>query len=145
MACNVNLDKTLLFLRYSLLGLVVFMLSGCASMITQGLSRDLQKGIRNQDDPAVVRAGAPAYMLMIDGQIQGKPTDRRLLLAGARLYGIYASVFVKDELRAKLLSARARDYARRAICLSRPELCKLDKKDFDGFVFATVGDENSIL
>lgn len=103
-------------------------------MIAEGLARDLQKGITNQNDPAIVRAGAPAYMLIIDGNIQNNPNDRSLLIAGARLYGTYSSVFVKDKTRAKLLSARARDYARRAICLDQAELCRTDQKDFDSFV-----------
>lgn len=122
------------FIHYSLLGVLVGILSGCASMIAEDLARDLQKGILNQDDPAIVRAGAPAYILIIDGSIQSKPTDRGLLMTGARLYGTYATVFVKDESRAKLLSARARDYAQRAICLDRAELCESGQADFDSFV-----------
>jgi hypothetical protein len=114
--------------------MLIGMLSGCASMVAEGLAHDLQKGITNQDDPAIVRAGAPAYMLMIDGNIQSNPNDRGLLMAGARLYSTYASVFVKDTTRAKLLSARARDYARRAICLERAALCRVDQNDFDSFV-----------
>ena len=130
----VNDHIRITFLRYSLLGVLIGVLSGCASMIAEDLARDLQKGILNQDDPAIVRAGAPAYILIIDGSIQSKPTDRSLLMTGARLYGTYATVFVEDKTRAKLLSARARDFARRAICLARPELCQPDQNSFDRFV-----------
>ena len=73
------------FLRYALLAVIIGMLSGCASMITEGLARDLQVGIANQNDPAIVRAGAPAYMLIIDGNIQGNPNNRAMLMAGACL------------------------------------------------------------
>jgi len=113
---------------------MISLLSGCASMIAEGLARDLQQGIANQDDPAIVRAGAPAYMLLIDGNIQNNPDERGLLLAGARLYSTYASVFVKDTQRAKLLTSRARDYAQRAICLGQGELCKAKQTSFDKFV-----------
>ncbi|WP_197722105.1 TRAP transporter TatT component family protein [Sulfuriflexus mobilis] len=128
-------DQTgITFLRYSLLGMLIGMLSGCASMIAGDLVRDLQKGIMNQDDPAIVMAGAPAYMLIIDGKIQSQPNDRELLIAGARLYGTYSSIFVQDKARAKLLSARARDYAQQAICLVREELCETGQNGFDRFV-----------
>lgn len=122
------------FLRCSLFAVMIGMLSACASMITEGLARDLQKGIANQEDPAIVKAGAPAYMLIIDGNIQSNPDDRAMLMAGARLYNTYASVFVKDTGRARLLSARARDYARRAFCLDRAERCRVDQDSFDRFV-----------
>jgi hypothetical protein len=126
----------MLFCRHCLLAILIGVLTGCASMIAEGLARDLEKGIANQDDPAIVRAGAPAYMLMIDGSIQSHPDNRQQLLAGARLYATYASVFVEDNTRAQLLSARARDYARRAMCLSRAELCKTDRNGYDKFVAA---------
>lgn len=103
-------------------------------MATQGLARSLQKGISNHDDPATVKAGAPAYMLILDGFIQDNPGDQKLLLAAARLYGIYATIFVDDPSRAKLLSRKARSYARRAICLSRDELCNKGRQSFDEFV-----------
>lgn len=120
--------------RYSLLVALISMLTACASMIAEGLARDLQKGIANQNDPAIVKAGAPAYMLLIDGNIQSNPGNRDLLLAGARLYSTYSSVFVKDETRSKLLSARAFNYAQQAVCLERPELCSTKHSEFDKFL-----------
>lgn len=119
--------------RYSVLIGLISMLTGCASMIAEGLAHDLQKGIANQNDPAIVRSGAPAYMLLIDGNIQSNPNARGLLLAGAQLYSTYSTVFVKDKARTKLLSARAREYAQRAICLGRPELCSTEFSDFSKF------------
>jgi len=144
----VNLSDLRLLLRRCLLGVLLGLLSGCASMISQGLAGDLQAGIANQDDPTIVKDGAPAYMLLIDGNIQNKPDDRGLLLAGARLYTIYASVFVEDQPRARRLTARALDYARRAICLARPALCQLHADDFNGFVASinkTQGDDIDFL
>ena len=44
-----------------------------------------------------MRDGAPAYLLMIDGLIEGDPQNEDLLLAGAKLYGSYTSAFVDDE------------------------------------------------
>ena len=128
-----NCYRLIILFRYSVLVGLISILAGCASMIAEGLARDLQKGIANQNDPAIVIAGAPAYMLLIDGNIQSNPNERGLLLAGAQLYSTYSTVFVKDKARSKLLSARAREYAQRAICLGRPELCSTEFSDFSKF------------
>ena len=114
--------------------LVSLMLSACASMATQGLADNLGQAILNQDDPATVKEGAPAYLLILDGFIQDSPDDPALLMAGARLYGAYAAVFVEDPDRAKRMTAKARDYARRALCLREVGFCELEDKPFDDFV-----------
>lgn len=110
----------------SVIGLLVIVLSACASLIdtaTARLSENLATAILNQDDPATVRDGAPAYLLMSDAQIQGAPNNAPLLLAGARLYSAYASAFVTDQARAQRLAGKALDYARQALCLKLREVC----------------------
>lgn len=103
-------------------------------MVTEGLARNLNYAIINQDDPATVKAGAPAYMLMLDGLIHGDPENQGLLIAGARLYGTYATVFVADNKRARRLSGKAMDYARRAMCQRKSELCTKSHQPYDEFV-----------
>ncbi len=106
--------------------LFLLLLSGCASLIGSATSRmaeDITLAILNQDDPATVRDGAPAYLLMIDGLIEGDPDNTGLLLAGARLYGSYAGAFAEDEDRARRLSQKALHYARRALCEEDAALC----------------------
>lgn len=112
---------------------------------TQELAGDLTSAILNQDDPATVRDGAPAYLLMIDGLIEGDPNSSSLLLTGAQLYGAYASAFVEDEARSKRLAARALDYGRRALCLRRSDLCAAIGEPFDAFAAALVGTGGSDL
>jgi hypothetical protein len=92
---------------------------GCAALVgraTARLADDLEAALLDQDDPATVRDGAPAFLLMLDGLIEGDPDDPALLLSGASLYGSYAGAFVEDPVRARRLTARALDYARRAAC-----------------------------
>ncbi len=120
-------------LRTVLLVLVGLTLAACASMATRGLADNLSQAILNQDDPETVKEGAPAYLLILDGFIQDSPDDPALLIAGARLYGAYAAVFVEDPERAKRMTARARDYARRALCLRREKFCELEHRPFDQF------------
>jgi hypothetical protein len=97
--------------------------TGCASLATQRMAGNLNQAILNHNDPDTVKAGAPAYMLMLDGFIQDSPDDPSLLIAGARLYSTYAGVFVEDEARARRLADTALGYASRAICLRRTMLC----------------------
>src|SRR5512139_3845299 len=102
--------------RLVFLLVVGLLLNGCASMVGERLAGSLGQGILNQDDPKTVEAGAPAYLLLIDGMIQDDPENGALLRAGADLYGAYSSVFVEDAERARRMAAKARDYSRRAFC-----------------------------
>ena len=111
-------------------------LVGCAALIRPATSRyaeDLSAAILDQNDPPTVRDGAPAYLLAVDGMIQGAPDDAGLLLTGARLYGAYASAFVEDPARARRLSDRAFGHPRRALCNQNPTVCEAVDRPFDDF------------
>ena len=118
-------------------------LPGCVS-VPGGLSRGIVQAISNQDDPATVRDGAPAYLLMIDGFVEDDPANQRMLIAGARLYGSYAAVFAGDQERARRLATRARSYGRRALCGDYPRLCEGEHRPHEEFVrlLGTVGDND---
>ncbi len=111
-----------------ILSITIFLLTltGCASLVssaTSNMADDITLAILNQNDPQTVREGAPAYLLMIDGLIEGDPENSRLLRAGSRLYGSYASAFVDDEARARRLAGKSLAYARRALCLEVKAVC----------------------
>jgi len=103
--------------------LILFMLAGCVSMPTDRLADNLSHAMLNQTDPEIVRAGAPAYLLLIDSLIEDAPHDSNLLLAGARLYGAYGAGLISDPLRQKGLARKSLDYASRGLCTTRPEIC----------------------
>ncbi len=114
-----------------ILGLLLLLsLSGCTSMITSRLGNNLSSAILNQDDPETVKAGAPAYLLLIDSLIEGSPQDVQLLIAGAKLYSVYTAVFVEDAERARRMSTKAKGYARRAVCLRYDLFCTVDQGAF---------------
>jgi hypothetical protein len=120
--------------RLNLIALCLLSLSGCASMISSATSQmadNINLAIRNQDDPQTVRDGAPAYMLMIDGLIEGDPENEDLLLAGSKLYGSYTSAFVVDPARAQRLADKSLAYARRALCLDLPAVCQASGEKLD--------------
>jgi hypothetical protein len=58
---------------------------------------DVAKASASQTDVNLVRQGLPAYLMLVDGLIESHPQERRLLLAGAEVYGSYAIAFHDPE------------------------------------------------
>jgi hypothetical protein len=133
-----------LFYRLLILLLGVY-LSGCASMATDRLANNLSLAMLNQNDPEIVRSGAPAYLLLLDSLIAQDPDDQGLLFAGARLYGAYAGGLVTDADRQQRLTDKALDYARRGLCPETPALCMALNQPFENVAKAlTETDEDEI-
>jgi hypothetical protein len=107
--------------------LPILWLSGCAGLLTPATNRmadNLGTAILDQNDPATVREGAPAYLLMLDGLVEGDPDSVHLRLGAARLYSAYATAFVEDPERARRLAQRGLDHARHALCLDLARVCE---------------------
>lgn len=114
-------------------------LSGCASLVQRAgdrFARNLGDAVLEQDDPATVRDGLPAYLLLLDAMVQGDPQSPGALRAGAAMYSAYAGSFVADPARAARLARRANDYARRATCIDLAELCAALDRPHDEFLAA---------
>jgi hypothetical protein len=123
--------------RFSMIVFMSAFLAGCASMVASaggGLAGNLSIAIMNQDDPELVRDGAPAYLLMLDSFVEGAPDNEASLRAAAELYSAYGVVFVDDPVRARKLTTRGRDYGRRALCASAEEACGAWDLPYDAFV-----------
>jgi hypothetical protein len=111
-------------------------LASCAGMVAtagSGMAKNLNNAIMNQDDPELVRDGAPAYLLMLDSFVEGSPENIEALSAAAQLYAAYGVIFVDDPLRARKLTARAREYGRRALCSADSGVCGIWDEEFEGF------------
>jgi hypothetical protein len=117
-------------------------LSSCAIVVSSaatGLAENLSTAILNQDDPEIVRAGAPSYLLLLDSFVEGSPDDPDILSAGATLYATYGAVFAEDEVRASRLTSRARRYALRAMCEIYEPACGWPDANYDEFVASLDG------
>jgi len=128
-----------IFRRCLFLALSAFAVAGCASMMAtagSGLAGNLNVAIMNQDDPELVRDGAPAYLLMLDSFVEGAPENEAVLSAAAELYSAYGVVFVDDPVRARKLTSRGRSYGQRALCAANDKACGIWDMTFDDFVFA---------
>ena len=126
------------FLIRCCLGLAACLLvTGCASVMTvagAGLAGNLSTAILNQDDPELVRDGAPAYLLMLDSFVEGSPDNEAVLSAAADLYAAYGVVFVEDPVRARKLTLRARSYGQRALCSADKRACGIWDLPYEEFV-----------
>ena len=69
-----------------ILGLSLISCSSIISSATNKMAKNLSSAITNNDDLATVKAGAPAYLLMLDSFIEGDPEDSSMLLSASKLY-----------------------------------------------------------
>lgn len=123
-------------MKVCLIIIIATLLGGCASLVSQatsGLADNLGVAILNQDDPATVRDGAPAYLLMLDSFVHGSPDNPDTLMAAAELYAAYGVLFAEDASRANRLTARARDYGERALCATNRDGCAIAELPFAAY------------
>ena len=128
-------------LSLSLLG------SGCATLVsnaTQSFADDLSAVILNSEDPALVRDGAPAFLLLLDGLLGEDPQDAGLLASASSLNASYATAFVTDPVRQTLFANKAFDYALLAACKGLKNACGVRDREFDEFEgwVATLADKD---
>ena len=104
--------------------LLAFALGGCGSM-AQRLAGNLSAAMMDNDDPAVVEAGSPSYLLLLDALVRQDPKNAGVRQAAAGLNSAYAGAFVKDPRRAAALTEKALNYASEALCLQHDEFCNV--------------------
>lgn len=123
-----------------LLAVAATALPGCASLVGSvagdvagDMADDLGSAILDNRDVAMVRDGAPAYLILIDGLIARDPQNADLLGQGAQLNSAYAAAFVTDPERNDILNDKALDLAERAVCVGLSNGCGLRARDFDAY------------
>ncbi len=127
--------------RYLVLLIACWPLAGCTVIVSNaanGFAENLSAAVLNQNDPELVRDGAPSYLLLLDSLLEGNPENPAILSAAATLYATYGSVFANDPERAARLTDRARTYSSRAICNSYAPSCAWNGMLFEDFE-ATLG------
>ena len=131
------IKKTNKFIAKSVLLIVnLNFIIACApivSNITDNLARNLSDAVLNQEDPKIVRDGAPAYLLLLDSLVAGNPENPVILSSASDLYTSYSAIFVNDANRSKILSKRALKYSKKALCISYEDSCNWDDYSFDDF------------
>ena len=97
--------------------------STLVSSVTQSFAEDLSAAILDNEDLDMVKDGAPAYLILLDGLVSNSPDDHVLLRQSAVLHSAYAGAFVDDPDRAKLLALKAKKLAMKAGCVSLKGAC----------------------
>ena len=112
-------------------------LFSCAQIVEkplQSFSDNLAAAVLDQNDPELVREGAPTFLLLMDGLIRQSPENPALRSAAAQLYSLYNAAFVDDPERSKKLATSAFNHGSQAYCLSvKIKNCDLNKTNFDDF------------
>ncbi len=107
---------------------LALVLGGCSSLVEKSGSRfaaNLSAAVLNNNDPAIVEAGTPTYLLLLDALALQEPESPAIRQAAATLNSAYAGAFVKDPVRAAALTSKARDYALEALCIEHESLCQV--------------------
>lgn len=135
---------------------LVWMLAGCSSLLesrASGFAAGFTAAIQDNDDPAIVEQGLPAYLLLLDAVVNGNPQGPTLWQAAASLNAVYAGAFIHEPERSRLMNDKAMKYGFKALCLREKTLCDpralsvdqlrtiiggFDKKDA-GVLFAAAG------
>lgn len=139
--------------RLAVATIVLLLLTSCATVVrkaSDSLAENLGAAVLNSEDPATVRDGLPAYLLLLDGlvagQTPGESGNAPVLLAAAKLNSAYAGNFTGDDKpRAKRLAKKSFNYATRAACLQDKPLCASIEGDPDQFAKVVAADTNTEL
>lgn len=118
------------------------LLGACSHFVSRAATsfgENLTGAILNQDDPELVRAGMPSYILLLDSFLQGEEDNPAILAAAATMYASYGSVFASDPARAKRLTRRAREYSDAAMCKAFAASCGWRGMPYDVFVASLQG------
>lgn len=110
--------------------------AGCTNLVGSvagGMAEDLGGAILDNPDVDMVRDGAPAYLILIDGLLAQSPHDADLLSQAAQLNAAYAAAFVSDPARSRLLNSKALDLAERAVCEGIRDGCGVRTRPFDDY------------
>ena len=123
-------------LRVAAAIVILLMLSGCSQLVANAkkeFASNISATILNDDDPETIRQALPAYMVLESSMIRSDPDNVELLVSGSQLYGAYASVFVDNKVRKRVLAGRAFDYASHAVCVTKPIVCNIRKVSYHEF------------
>jgi hypothetical protein len=126
------------FAAAAIAALLLSQLAGCALIVRQftaPLIEDVSAAVMKQQDVELVRLGAPSYLILVDGFVEGNPDDPVLLRQAAELYSAYAQAFAvgEDEEQAMLMTAKARSYAVRAASIENDTFARLAEEPASKF------------
>lgn len=113
--------------------LMVGACSTVVSSISESFAEDLSTAILDNPDVAMVRDGAPAYLILIDGLLAQSPDSVPLLSQAAQLNSAYAAAFVDDPERSVAMHDKALQLAEKAVCKGINDGCDLRTREYSSY------------
>ncbi|VAW65978.1 hypothetical protein MNBD_GAMMA08-1679 [hydrothermal vent metagenome] len=125
--------------------LICLAMSGC-SLYIDSFTNDLTKAIESSNDPQTIMQALPAYIVLIDGMIEGDPQDEDILMASVFLMNAYSSLLgsqidlIEDmpeyhingiKNHQKRLNKKALQRAEKALCIHDEMLCNITNLKFN--------------
>lgn len=119
-------------------------MSGCSMMINS-FTENLNHAVKSSNDPQTIMQALPAYIVLLDGMLEGSPDDKELLLASVSLMNAYSTLlgaqpdlvedlpeyqYQKIKNQQKILTKKALLRAEKALCIQVDTLCNLTKKKY---------------
>jgi len=101
------------------------------SSASNQLADSLRDGMLNNNDPKMVAAALPSYLLLLDGMLHKDNKDASLARSASQLNSAYANLSINDKDQAKLLTQKALSYAQQSACLEFSTLCSLENLSFN--------------
>ena len=114
----------------------LMVLSACSTVmtsVTEGLAEDLATAILDNPDVEMVRDGAPAFLILIDGLLAQSPDSVGLLSQAAMLNSAYAAAFVDDPERSMAMHDKALGLAQKAVCNGIANGCELRTRKYSDY------------
>lgn len=122
--------------RYTLATASLLSMVSCGALISNAkkeFAEDLSATILAHDEPETIKQAIPTYLVLVSSMIRSDQENVELLISGSRLYGSYASVFVKEKDRKIVLAKRSFSYAEQAVCVKLPMACTAKTMSYHEF------------
>ncbi len=124
-----------------ILPVIVFyiFISSC-SLYIDSFTNNLNTAIKTSNDPQTIMQALPAYIVLLDGLIEGDADNEETLLASVNLMNAYSSLLgsqidiiedipdyeiLKIRNQQKILNQKALDRASKAICIYKEFYCRI--------------------
>lgn len=89
---------------------IIYILFSCSSLLGN-LTGGLTDSLNRQNDVELVKEGAPAFLLLVEGLIYSNPQDKAMLSTGIQMFSAYSGAFVQDKVRKKLFTDKTKEWA----------------------------------
>jgi len=124
---------------------ITHMMSGC-SMVINSFTENLSHAVKSSNDPQTIMQALPAYIVLLDGMLEGSPEDKELLLASVSLMNVYSTLlgaqpdlvedlpeyqYQKIKNQQKILTKKALQRAEKALCIQDDTLCNLTNTKYE--------------